>query len=114
MTVGDTVCTMTVYDAYTEYDCDGAVGNSIQACTPSGQSYRVSFCGIETFGVSDFEDYSADLCRKAVLEAGLTIADPNSNTAFEGPWGKKGCFAYRSTDPNYPNTAWYGTGGTIE
>lgn len=71
MTVGDTVCTMTGFDAYVEYDCNGAVGNSIQACTPSGQNYRVSHCGIEAFGTSDFEDYSADLCKKAALEAGL-------------------------------------------
>jgi hypothetical protein len=66
-------------------------------------------CGIEAYGDKGFQDYSADLCRKVGLEAGLTIL---SN--FEGNHNTKGCYAYDDLSSGNFGNVYYGTGGTVE
>ena len=52
MTVGGQDCPITVYDAlYVDYDCQGAIGDSIMTSTPDQETYAVNFCGIEARGV---------------------------------------------------------------
>lgn len=65
-------------DTYVEYDCGGAVGDSIVTSTLDWdiEDWALTFCGIETYGIKIYEDYSAELCEKKALEAGLTLGQP--------------------------------------